>query len=46
MSRTRVPVVVGWFSGDGEDFMLLGTRCARCAVRGARCAVRFGLLPS
>ena len=31
MSRTRTPVVAGWFSGDGDDFRLLGTRCTRCA---------------
>ena len=31
MSRTRTPVVDGWFTGDGEGFTLLGTRCAACA---------------
>jgi uncharacterized OB-fold protein len=24
-------VVAGWFSGDGDDFRLLGTRCSACA---------------
>ncbi|MEV0256802.1 zinc ribbon domain-containing protein [Streptomyces sp. NPDC050732] len=31
MSRTRTPVVANWFAGEGEDFHLLGTRCAACA---------------
>ncbi|MCQ4041967.1 Zn-ribbon domain-containing OB-fold protein [Streptantibioticus rubrisoli] len=26
----RTPVVSGWFSGDGDDFRLLGTRCRAC----------------
>ncbi|WP_197287429.1 Zn-ribbon domain-containing OB-fold protein [Streptomyces apocyni] len=30
MSRTRVPVVAGWFTGEGDGFRLLGTRCADC----------------
>lgn len=30
MTRTRTPVVVGWFTGEGDDFRLLGTRCASC----------------
>lgn len=30
MSRTRTPVVDGWFTGDGDGFRLLGTRCAAC----------------
>lgn len=30
MSRTRMPVVDGWFIGDGDGFRLLGTRCAGC----------------
>lgn len=30
MSRTRMPVVDGWFTGDGDGFRLLGTRCASC----------------
>lgn len=30
MSRTRTPVVEGWFTGDGDDFRLLGTRCSAC----------------
>ncbi|MBB3079551.1 putative OB-fold protein [Streptomyces violarus] len=30
MSRTRTPVVAGWFAGDGDAFRLLGTRCAAC----------------
>ncbi|MER7175054.1 Zn-ribbon domain-containing OB-fold protein [Streptomyces mesophilus] len=30
MSRTRTPVVADWFSGEGEDFRLLGTRCGAC----------------
>ncbi|MFD8572472.1 Zn-ribbon domain-containing OB-fold protein [Streptomyces sp. NPDC057694] len=24
-------MVAGWFTGDGEDFRLLGTRCSACA---------------
>ncbi len=32
MSRVRTPVVTRWFDGEGEDFRLLGTRCARCAA--------------
>ncbi|MFF1398440.1 Zn-ribbon domain-containing OB-fold protein [Streptomyces sp. NPDC058287] len=31
MSRTRTPVVADWFTGEGEDFRLLGTRCSACA---------------
>ncbi|WP_343246188.1 zinc ribbon domain-containing protein [Streptomyces sp. SID5785] len=31
MGRTRTPVVAGWFTGEGDDFRLLGTRCAACA---------------
>jgi uncharacterized protein len=31
VSRTRTPVVAGWFTGDGDDFRLLGTRCSACA---------------
>lgn len=31
MSRTRTPAVAGWFTGEGADFRLLGTRCAACA---------------
>ncbi|TQL00510.1 putative OB-fold protein [Streptomyces puniciscabiei] len=31
MSRTRMPVVDGWFAGTADDFRLLGTRCAACA---------------
>ncbi len=31
MSRTRTPVVADWFTGEGADFRLLGTRCAGCA---------------
>ncbi|MET8983361.1 zinc ribbon domain-containing protein [Streptomyces sp. NPDC004539] len=27
----RRPAVDGWFTGDGDDFRLLGTRCAACA---------------
>lgn len=32
MSRTRTPVVAGWFTEDStdEDFRLLGTRCSGC----------------
>ncbi|GGX87584.1 benzoylsuccinyl-CoA thiolase [Streptomyces fructofermentans] len=32
MSRTRTPVVTGWFGGEGDDFRLLGTRCSACAA--------------
>jgi len=31
LARTRTPVVTGWFTGDGDDFTLLGTRCSACA---------------
>lgn len=31
MARSRTPVVAGWFTGEGEDFRLLGTRCSACA---------------
>lgn len=31
MSRTRTPVVTGWFAGEGDNFRLLGTRCSACA---------------
>ncbi|MEU0970868.1 zinc ribbon domain-containing protein [Streptomyces sp. NPDC005917] len=31
MSRTRVPAVECWFTGEGGGFRLLGTRCAACA---------------
>ncbi len=30
MTRVRRPVVDGWFTGDGDDFRLLGTRCGAC----------------
>ena len=30
MSRTHTPVVHGWFTGDGDTFRLLGTRCTAC----------------
>ncbi|MEU2421897.1 zinc ribbon domain-containing protein [Streptomyces sp. NPDC007851] len=32
MSRTRTPAVDGWFTGEGDGFRLLGTRCAACAA--------------
>ncbi len=31
MPRTRTPVVAGWFTGDGDHFRLLATRCSTCA---------------
>jgi uncharacterized OB-fold protein len=31
VSRTRTPVVTGWFAGEGDGFRLLGTRCSACA---------------
>jgi uncharacterized OB-fold protein len=31
LSRTPTPVVAGWFTGDGDDFRLLGTRCRACS---------------
>ena len=31
MSRTHMPVVEGWFTGEGDGFRLLGTRCSACA---------------
>lgn len=31
-ARTRTPVVAGWFTNAaGQDFRLLGTRCAACS---------------
>lgn len=30
MSRTRTPVVAGWFTEGGDGFRLLGTRCGAC----------------
>ncbi|MFG2605532.1 Zn-ribbon domain-containing OB-fold protein [Streptomyces sp. NPDC048514] len=30
MPRTYTPAVAGWFTGEGEDFRLLGTRCSSC----------------
>jgi uncharacterized OB-fold protein len=30
MTRTRTPAVTGWFTGEGDDFRLLGTRCSSC----------------
>lgn len=30
MARIRTPVVAGWFTGEGEDFRLVGTRCSAC----------------
>lgn len=32
MSRSRTPVVEGWFGGEGDAFRLLGTRCSACAA--------------
>ncbi|MCX4552351.1 zinc ribbon domain-containing protein [Streptomyces sp. NBC_01387] len=34
MTRTRTPVVAGWFTADTapEDFRLLGTRCSACSA--------------
>ncbi|ORT55097.1 zinc ribbon domain-containing protein [Streptomyces sp. CB03238] len=34
MTRTRTPVVAGWFTddGDGAGFRLLGTRCSACSA--------------
>ncbi|MFF5440540.1 Zn-ribbon domain-containing OB-fold protein [Streptomyces achromogenes] len=31
MPYTRKPAVAGWFTGEGDGFRLLGTRCAACA---------------
>jgi uncharacterized OB-fold protein len=31
LSRTRTPVVTDWFTGNGNEFRLLGTRCSACA---------------
>lgn len=30
MSRVRTLVVAGWFTGEGEGFRLVGTRCSAC----------------
>jgi uncharacterized protein len=30
VSRVRTPVVAGWFTGEGDDFRLVGTRCSAC----------------
>jgi uncharacterized OB-fold protein len=32
LTRTRTPAVSGWFTGDGNGFRLLGTRCASCTT--------------
>ncbi|MFE0177584.1 Zn-ribbon domain-containing OB-fold protein [Streptomyces sp. NPDC059002] len=32
MSRTNTPVVANWFTGEGADFRLLGTRCSACTA--------------
>lgn len=32
MSRSRTPVVEGWFGGEGDAFRLLGTCCSACAA--------------
>ncbi|WP_371539321.1 zinc ribbon domain-containing protein [Streptomyces sp. NBC_01023] len=34
MTRTRTPVVAGWFTADAgeDDFRLLGTRCSACSA--------------
>ncbi|MET9499845.1 zinc ribbon domain-containing protein [Streptomyces sp. NPDC006552] len=32
MARSRTPVVGGWFTGEGSDFRLLGTRCSACSA--------------
>jgi uncharacterized OB-fold protein len=31
LPRTRTPAVSGWFTGEGDEFRLLGTRCSSCA---------------
>lgn len=31
MPHTHAPAVEGWFTGEGEAFALLGTRCRACA---------------
>ncbi|MEV5388518.1 zinc ribbon domain-containing protein [Streptomyces sp. NPDC052721] len=31
MPYTRKPAVTGWFTGEGDGFRLLGTRCTACA---------------
>ncbi|WP_225821840.1 Zn-ribbon domain-containing OB-fold protein [Streptomyces naphthomycinicus] len=30
MPHTRKPAVTGWFTGEGDGFRLLGTRCTAC----------------
>jgi uncharacterized protein len=30
LSRTRIPAVAGWFTGEGDAFRLVGTRCPVC----------------
>jgi uncharacterized OB-fold protein len=32
LSRTRIPAVTGWFTGEEDAFRLLGTRCSACAA--------------
>ncbi|MEU5537634.1 zinc ribbon domain-containing protein [Streptomyces sp. NPDC020362] len=32
MSHPRTPAVSGWFTGEGDRFRLLGTRCSSCAT--------------
>ena len=31
MARVRKPVAEGWFTGEGAEFALLGTRCRECS---------------
>ncbi|MGW2507335.1 Zn-ribbon domain-containing OB-fold protein [Streptomyces sp. NPDC001588] len=30
MPHARTPAVAGWFTGEGDDFRLVGTRCSAC----------------
>ena len=32
MTRTRTPVIEGWFGGENEEFTLLGTACRACSA--------------
>ncbi|MEU6594940.1 zinc ribbon domain-containing protein [Streptomyces sp. NPDC046881] len=32
MAYTHKPAIVGWFTGVGDGFRLLGTRCTACAT--------------
>jgi uncharacterized OB-fold protein len=32
LTRARIPAVADWFTGEGDSFRLLGTRCSACTA--------------